>query len=393
MTKNDIKISIKKLSLVLVLSIVIGSLSALFLVSLDAVLLLKSQFPFLLYFLPLAGFFIGYMYHQFGNGFVKGNKLILQSIKNEHGESIPILMFPFIWLSTLLTHLFGGSAGREGTAVQIAGSVADQIGRLFQVNDNQRKSILIASISAGFAAVFGTPLAGIVFSIELNGRGALRLNNLLLCTFLAFLSHFTVVAWGVSHTHYIVNQFPSIGFTTVGLVIISAIIFGFCANFYLELATQSTYLFNKFISYPPFRPLLGGIVVLLLVYFFHLEEFTGLGISTISSSFYNQSEFTFFIIKIALTVITLSSGFKGGEVTPLFFIGATLGSALSFFIPLPIGFMAAIGFIAVFAGASKTPIASAIMGVELFGLQGIVFYFIATFVSYFFSGKKGIYRG
>ena len=390
MTKSPLYFFSKWLILILLLSVSIGLSSAVFLVSLNWITQINLQYDFLIYFLPIVGLIIGYSYYKWGSSIEKGNKLLIASIENIDSDKIPFRITPMIFLSTLVTHLFGGSAGREGTALQMAGGITEQISHWFGLSKLEGQSILIASIAAGFGAVFGTPLAGTIFALELNKKNALQWYHLVLCFLLAFGAHGVVLLLNVAHTHYLVSVFPEFSLKNILFISFSAVLFGCCARLFIYLSNIGSQLFSNIkISY--LRPLVGGILVLLLVKVFDLKDFSGLGIPLISASFNTQAPYFFFICKILLTVLTLSSGFKGGEVTPLFFIGATLGSAMSLFIPLPVALLAALGFISVFAGASKTPIACAIMGVELFGFQGIVFYFIATFVSHFCAGKKGIY--
>ena len=301
-------------------------------------------------------------------------------------------MAPLVLIGTLITHLFGGSAGREGTAVQIGGAIADQFTSIFKLNTSERKTILILGISAGFASVFGTPLAGALFALEVVYFSKINIKSILTSFLVAYIAYYVVEFWQVEHTHYAIHSFPNITFINLFWIILSGILFGLTAMLFSKTTHFWNRLFSKSIPYPPLRPFVGGIVLAFCIYLIDTTKYVGLGIPSILDAFLHPSANYDFLLKILFTGFTLGAGFKGGEVTPLFFIGATLGSALSIYVPLPVALLAGMGFVAVFSGATHTPIACTIMGMELFGIESGIFIGIACIIAYFSSGSVGIYQ-
>lgn len=367
-----------------------GSASAIFLLSLDWVGQVRDAHLWLLALLPLAGFGIGYGYHRYGYGAEKGNNLILEGLYSPQ-PVLPLWLAPFVLFGTLITHLFGGSAGREGTAVQMSASLAAQLGKRWSLDAQTGKTLLICGVAGGFASVFGTPLAGAVFSLEWFFRRKIDPNTI----FPAFWSAFTAYwvcdwVWGIGHTAYAIPEVAPHTLINLGWMIPAGIVFGLAARLFVEVGHGVSRLFNC-ISYPPLRPLLGGVLVAGIVYITGAYTYIGLGIPRIVEAFETPLPWYDFLAKTGLTALTLGSGFKGGEVTPLFFTGATLGNALATYIPLPLALLAGCGFVSVFAGATNTPLASTMMGMELFGLEAGIYLGFACLVAFIFSGRGSIY--
>ena len=300
-------------------------------------------------------------------------------------------MAPLVYVGTVLTHLFGGSAGREGTGVQMGGAIADFMSRLLKMHPYDRKIMIQIGIGAGFASIFGTPLAGAVFALEVIIVGRLRYDAILPVFLSAFFANLTCHAWGIAHTHYVISYTPDINIQTLLIVLAASIIFGLAAMTFSRFIEIWGGLAKKYIGYPPLRPFIGGIFIALSVYLLGTTKYIGLGVPTIVDSFSEVQMWYDFLLKILLTTFTIGVGFKGGEVTPLFFVGATLGSALSAVLPLHVSLLAGLGFVAVFAGATNTPIACTLMGIELFGADAAVYIGIACVTAYMFSGHTGIY--
>lgn len=373
------------------LGLLIGSASAGFLQSLNWATDFRETHLWIIVFLPICGFSIGLLYHYYGREVVSGNNLLIDTIHKPE-KTIPFIMAPFVYLGTIATHFFGGSAGREGTALQMAGAIADQFSKPLKLSKSNRKILLVAAVAGGFGSVFGTPLAGAIFALEFFLIGKISYKAIFPAFITSIFADIVTKLWETPHTSYAIASIPNVTFTTILYAIVAGIIFGICAATFSKGMHMTTDLFKKRISYPPFRPLLGGILVAVAVFFIGTSKYIGLGIPTIVASFESQLPFYDFAIKMAFTILTLAAGFKGGEVTPLFFIGATLGSALSLFIPLPTALLAGMGFVAVFAGATNTPIACTIMAIELFGIECGIFVAIACVVSYKISGHTSIYQ-
>lgn len=392
------------------LAISIGSACAFFLWSLNRVTQCRFEHPWLLFLLPLAGLGIGLLYHHWGKVTEGGNNLILEQI-HEPGGGVPRRMAPLILLATLVTHLFGGSVGREGTAVQMAGSMASGWGQLLKLRPEQMPVLLVCGVAAGFGAVFGTPLAGAVFAVEVLTSGFMiqrvHYQALLPALVAAVVGDWTCRAWGITHTlyqlHYLPNDSSCLHFLTpllllkVALVAIAA---GLVGRLFVKTEHVLNTFFNKISPYAPLRPFIGGLIIIALVYCVGTREYLGLGdyspnsndvtITTIFA--YSSIHYGVWAWKLLFTAVTLASGFKGGEVTPLFFIGAALGNALSGVIGGPTDLFTALGFVAIFAGASNTPLACTLMGIELFGVAHMIPIAGACFLAYFCSSHTGIYR-
>jgi H+/Cl- antiporter ClcA len=367
-----------------------GTASAFLLVSLEFATTTREAHRWLIALLPVAGFLVGLVYRHYGSKVEGGNALILEEIHDPQ-ETISLRMTPLILLGTFLTHLFGGSAGREGTALQTGASLADQLTRPLGLDGPQRRLLLMAGLSAGFGSVFGTPIAGFVFGMEVLGFGRLLTPALGPCLLAAVIGDIVTRAWRVHHTIYRVDTLAGFNPKTVLASVIAGALFGLMAMTFAYCVHYLSSWSKKLVRFGPLRPAIGGVIIASAVFAMGTTRYLGLGVPVIVDSFHHVLPKADFAWKTLYTVVTLGLGFKGGEVTPLFFIGATMGNALSALLPLPASLLAGMGFVAVFAGAAKTPIASTIMAFELFGPVPGCFAAIACVASYLCSGKLGIY--
>ncbi len=371
--------------------VVSGSATALFLLSLAWATGARESHPALLWALPFAGIGIALLYSRYGKSVETGNNLLLERI-HDPGGAIPFRMAPLVLFTTVVTHLFGGSAGREGTAVQMGGTLANLATSPLKLSAADQRILIMSGISGGFGSVFGTPLAGALFGLEVLSVGRMSYEALVPCFVASVVGDIVCRAWGVSHHIYPVGALPSLNGRTWALVCIASILFAGASMLFSEATHAVSHLCKSLFKHVWLRPFLGGAVVIALTYGIGSRDYLGLSLPLIEKSFTPEGVFLgAFALKILFTAITLGTGFKGGEVTPLFCVGATLGAAFAHLTGEPTGFFAALGFVAVFAGAANTPIACAVMGIELFGHAVAVPITAACIISYILSGHRGIY--
>lgn len=380
----------KWLLISLIIGSIMGCLSSFFLYSLNFVTKVRIAHQWLLLFLPICGSFFTFLYLKYGKNSNRGNNLIIDQA-NGSEENIPLRLIPLTLFGTITTHLFGGSVGREGTAVQMGGAVASNIGRLFKLHKNERETVIICGISAGFSSVFGTPLAGTIFALEVLVIGRLRSDALFPSFFAAFFANFVTEIVGVTHTHYTIGTIPNWSVFLFVKLLIAGGCFGLTGWLFSRSIVYLKKFYSELIIDPLLKTFVGGAMIVLFTLILQTQRYLGLSLSLLEEAFNGTSHSFDFIGKLFFTVLSLGAGYQGGEVTPLFEIGATLGSSLAPMLHVSIPFLAALGFIGVFSGATNTPIACFIMGIELFGSQASLFFFFICLVSYMCSGNSGIY--
>ena len=366
-----------------------GVSSYVFLESLDKVTELRLDHEWLLWLLPAAGLGGGVVNHYLGGRSAQGNALIIEQI-HEPTAWVPRRMAPLVLVGSLVTHLFGGSAGREGTALQMSGSLTDLVARALRLGPDDRRMILTAALGGGFGAVFGVPLAGAVFALEVQSIGRIRYEALVPALTASLVGDLVVHGLGRDHVLRTQLDIPLDG-VLLAKVAIAGLAFGLAGAVFTELTHAVKALMTRVLPWPPLRPAIGGVAVVALAFLFG-NDYLGLSLPLVDRGLSGEHlAFAVFALKILFTAVTLGCGFPGGEVTPLFVIGATLGAALASPLRVDVSLLAAVGFVAVFAGASNTPLACTIMGVELFGSGAVLPLAVGCVIAYVFSNHRGIY--
>ena len=384
--------------LALVIGAASGFASAIFLILLDLATAAQTDNPWLLYLLPVAGIVIAWAYAGYGKSAAGGNNLLLDQIHAaDEVNRVPLRMMPLVLVATILTHLFGGSAGREGTAVQMGGAIAAWMARTLHLSAAHLRIVLMCGISGGFSGVFGTPLAATVFGMEVLAIGGIRYEALLPCLISAVAADLVVRdVLQVHHGIYpVASGFPELSLRTLVVVAVAGVAFGLTSLLFAESTAAIEHTSRRLVPNPMLRTFLGGFLVIAITLALGTRAYNGLSLPLLADAFNGSQIPTFaFLFKLILTAVTLGVGFKGGEVTPLFVIGATLGVTLSGPLGLPADTLAALGFVAVFAAAANTPLACIIMGVEIFGFgsSAVILFGIAVCVAYTISGNHGIYH-
>jgi H+/Cl- antiporter ClcA len=374
-----------------VVGVLCGASSALFLYLLDRATAFRNDHEFIVYTLPIAGLLIGWFYERFGRSIEGGNNLIIDTIHDE-GPEIPTRMAPMVLIGSVLTHLFGGSAGREGVAVQMGASLADGLSHRLKLTAQVRKQILAAGVAGGFGSVFGTPIAGAIFGMEFITLGSIAYGALVPALVASVIGDMTTRALGIHHSIFPVLMHLDLTPLLLLKWLLFAIAMSATSIAFIELTHRIKKLFEKRSVRLPIRMFVGGLLVILLWKIVGTSDYLGLGVPGILRAFNDpQVPVYAFAAKLIFTAVTLGAGFLGGEVTPLFFIGASLGNVMSRMLGVPLAMGAGVGLAAVFAAASNTPLALSIMAMELMGAPVFPHVVIVCVLAYLLSGHRSIY--
>lgn len=372
------------------LGAVIGSLDALFGITLLEITRVRMEHAFFLIpFLGIAGAVMMWCYQKFGGRSSKGMSLIFEA---GHGisDNIPFRLVPFSIIGTWLTHLFGGSAGREGVAIQIGGTISHGLSSFLPIK-NSSKLLLVTGMAAGFAGLFRTPVAATFFAIEVLTVGSLEYKALLPAMTASFTASYISGLWGLEKFHFALTENISFTWGLAIKLLFLGVIFGLAGGLFSYCLHKAKGLLSNWIHNPILRIVLMGAVISCFSLLCWGGRYSGLGTNLIAMSFDKGIYSWDFIMKFLFTILTLSAGFQGGEVTPLFAIGSSLGVTLSLILGLPAGFVAALGYAAVFGSATNTLIAPAIIGAEVFGFDYFPYFIVVCTIAYVCNGDLSIY--
>jgi H+/Cl- antiporter ClcA len=371
--------------------VIAGAASALFLWLLDEVTHFRGSHEWIVFLLPAAGLGIGSFYERFGQSIKGGNNLVIDTI-HDQGPELPLRMAPMVLIGTLLTHLFGGSAGREGTAVQMGASLADWVSHRLRLPPALRIDVLAAGVAGGFGSVFGTPIAGTLFGLEFVVLGRIEYRALVPALAAALTGDLTTRALGIGHTPYPAAPVLGLSLGVLARWALFAAAIALTGVVFVELLHVLKRAGERYLPRLGWRMAAGGALVVLAWQAIGTSDYLGLGVPTIVRAFVDPGlPEAAFAAKLGFTVLTLGAGFLGGEVTPLFFIGATLGNALAKLLGLPLELGAGVGLAALFAVCSNTPLALSLMAVELLGAGALPHVLIVSVLAYVLVGHRGIY--
>jgi H+/Cl- antiporter ClcA len=372
-----------------------GVASGIFLLLLGRATAFRLGHEGIVYSLPLAGLVIGWFYERWGQPIKGGNNLVIDTIHQStlrQTAQIPLRMAPMVLVGTVLTHVFGGSAGREGTAVQMGASLADAIAHRFRVSPQTRRELLAAGMAGGFGSVFGTPIAGAIFGLEVVCLGRIEYDALAPALIASLVGDWVCRHLGVVHTAYPAATWVELTPAVLGKLGLLGLGMGLAAVVFVELTHRLKHALERRVTRLPVRMFLGGLVVVAMWKAIGTSDYLGLGVPMIVRAFEDPRLPAYaFAAKLVFTAVTLASGFLGGEVTPLFFVGAALGSVLARVVGLPIALGAGVGLAAVFAAAANTPVALSIMAVELLGASILPHVVVVCVIAYLLSGHRSIY--
>lgn len=368
-----------------------GGASALFLWLLERATAFREGHQAIVYALPLAGLGLGWLLERFGQAIRPGNNLIIDTLHDD-GPELPLRMAPMVLFGTVLTHAFGGSAGREGTAVQVAASLTDWFSHRLRVSRPIRRQLLAAGVAGGFGSVFGTPFAGAIFGLEFVVLGRIEYEALVPALIASVVGDLTTRALGIHHAVYPVLSPQPITPLLLGKWLLFALAVALVSMVFIELTHGFKKLGERLVPRLPLRLMAGGVAVVVLWKVLGTSEYLGLGVPTILRAFHDPSLPVYaFALKLLFTAVTIGAGFLGGEVTPLFFVGAALGSVLARLLGIPLELGAGVGLAAVFAACANTPIALSVMAAELLGTSALPHVALVCVLAYCITGHRSIY--
>ena len=381
---------LKWVAMGILIGVIIGVIGAAFADCVTWVTDFRITHSFIVLGLPLAGVLIVALYHMAGIKKSYGTNLVLMSVRTD--DSIPFAMAPLIFISTVLTHLFGGSAGREGAALQLGGSISQNLARHMGFDRGGQRILTMCGMSACFAALFGTPMTAAIFAMEVISVGIMHYSALVPCAISSITASYISTFLGVTPEHFNVTGIP-ISFTISDSirVFVLAALCGVVSILFCLILKYTSAFYAKSFKNPYWRAVCGGVLVAVFAMILHSQDYLGAGMSVITRAYAGEAVPLAFLLKMIFTAITLEAGFKGGEIVPTFFIGATFGCVAGGILGLNPSFGAAIGMISLFCGVTNCPIAALFLSLELFGSGGLLWYFLATAISYMLSGYFSLY--
>ncbi len=368
--------------------VVVGGVGTLFYHCLNFAHTFRTQHLEIFLALPIGGLIIILIYRFMRKD--PGTNIVFAAVYDD--TDIPGRMAPLIFVSTFLSHIFGASAGREGAALQLGGSISNQLGKLFKLNSANRHVVIMCGMSAGFSSVFGTPLAAVIFSLEVVNVGMMNYGALVPCVFASLIASIVSKAFGAAGEAFHIPVIPSFDYILLLKIILLAVLLGALSILFCVVLHGAPKLYQKVFKNPYLRIVVASVIIVVLTLCLKTTDYMGTGMHVIENTFHEGARPEAFVLKLVFTALALGAGFKGGEIVPAFFIGATFASVVGPLLGLPVALSAACGLIGVFCGATNCPITALLIGFELFGLEGMPYYLVTVAVSYMFSGYYGLYH-
>ncbi len=373
--------------------VIVGVVASLFAMAIVEATSYRLDHGWLIFLLPVTGLFIVFLYETTASDRPRDTNRVITAIRER--QHIPTSMAPLIIVSTVLTHLFGGSAGREGAALQVGGSIADCIGRLFRFHTLERRRVIMCGMSAAFSALFGTPLAAAILSMEISTVGIMYYAALVPCMVSALTAHYIAGIMGVSETILTLRSAAiTTDLRTAAVILVFAALCAPVSSLFCTVMHKTKHAMTKWLPNPYLRVIAGSAAVILLTLLVGDQTYNGTGAHIIASCIRDPS-FTVasyaFLLKMLFTAITLGCGLQGGEIVPSLFIGATFGHTFALLTGGNLSLYSAIGMACVFCGVTNCPIASLLISCEMFGFEGSTLYLLAIAITYLFSGNYGLY--
>lgn len=387
--KNYIKTFVKWVILACITGLIGGTIGTLFHVSVEKATEFRIINNWIVYFLPVGGIAIAVLYKIFKMNDSTGTNQIINSIRTD--DHVPFILAPLIFISTVITHLLGGSAGREGAALQLGGSIGAFTGRIFHLDNKDMHLIVLCGMSGVFSALFGTPLTATLFAMEVISIGVIYYSSLVPCLVSSLVAYGVSLHFGIEPVHYSLSYIPSLSIKAIASTFVLSLLCAVLSIVFCVSMHKTEHLLKHKISNEYLRGLAGGLIILLLTLFMGTGDYNGAGMNIVENALKGIVKPEAFLVKIIFTAITIGAGFKGGEIVPTFFIGSTFGCFIGGLLGLDPGFSAAVGLVSLFCGVVNAPIASIILSLELFGAEGLLLFAIACSVSYMLSGYYGLY--
>ena len=383
-------VSVKWVIFAILVGTIVGLCGSAFYFGMSYVTFLRTAHPWLILLLPAGGLVIVGLYHLFHDEKDTGTNLVISAIHS--GDELPFRMAPLIFISTLITHLFGGSAGREGAALQMGGSIGNALGRLFRFDEKDKHVMIMCGMSAAFSALFGTPMAAAIFPMEMVSVGVMYYIALVPCVISSLVAHGIAVSFGVSNELFLIGEIPAFGILSSVKISVLAILCALVSILFCVILHQTGHLYKKLFKNPYLRVFAGGCLVVLLTCLVGSQSYNGTGINIIENCINGTVRPEAFLLKMLFTALTLGAGYKGGEIVPSFFTGAAFGCLFGNLLGFSPTLCTAVGMTSVFCGVTNSPITSLLISFELFGYDGMPYFLLATAFSYMLSGYFGLYR-